>query len=67
MELFQFKRDADKLERISKISSFEESWRTARVVKGTDHTCAVKRLSDLGLVNVVKRRKSAIQWLPAAV
>lgn len=37
VEPLQFKRDADKLESISKIS-LEESWRTARVVKGTDHT-----------------------------
>lgn len=27
----------------------------------------VERLSNLGLVNVVKRRESDIQWLPAAV
>lgn len=53
----QFNRDADELERLSKISSLEESWRTARVIKGTDHTCVVKRLRDLGLVNVVKRKK----------
>lgn len=32
VEPFQFKRAADTLERISKISSLEESWRTARVV-----------------------------------
>lgn len=35
--------------------------------KGTDHPRVVESLSDLGLVDVVKRRKSDIQWLPAAV
>lgn len=67
MEPFQFERGAGNLEGIAKISSLEDSWRTAKVVNGTDHTRVVRRLRDLGLVSVVKRRKSDVQWLPAAV